>query len=181
MVSTDSTVVDFRAKTLRAPALRVSGTVKGLGSIGYTMNARRGGASAPDLLAHVLLPVANEDDARATARALGPYGPDRVTALHVVEKGDGVADKTPVEQSEAVAADAFEAVRETFPDAAAHTAYARDVVGAIFESADEVGATAIAYRSRGGGRLMQFLTGDLSLRLVTEADRPVIALPRREG
>lgn len=137
-------------------------------------------AGPRDILAHVLLPVANEDDARDTARELAPYEPDQVTTLHVVEKGEGVPDKTPVELSEAMAGDAFAAVRETFPDAGDHTAYARDVVAAIFEAADELDATAIAYRSRGGGRLMQFLSGDLSLRLVTEADRPVIALPRRE-
>ena len=143
------------------------------------MSARRDG-DASRLLAHVLVPVANEEDARTSARALEPYGPERVTTLHVVEKGKGVADKTPVEQSEAIAEDAFAALRETFPEAEDHTAYARDVVGAIFEAADEVGASAIAYRSRGGGRLMQFLSGDLSLRLVTEADRPVIALPRED-
>jgi hypothetical protein len=28
---------------------------------------------------------------------------------------------------------------------------------------------------------MQFLSGDLSLKLVTDADRPVIALPRAES
>lgn len=130
-----------------------------------------------DLLDHVLLPVANDNDALATATALQPYGPDRVTALHVVEKGEGVPDKTPVEQSEELAADAYAAVRTVFPDADDHTAYGRNVVRKIFETADEVGASAIAYRSRGGGRLMQFLSGDLSLRLVTNADIPVIALP----
>lgn len=34
-----------------------------------------------DLLSHVLLPVAHEDDALATARALDPYQLDQVTAL----------------------------------------------------------------------------------------------------
>jgi len=131
-----------------------------------------------DLLGHVLLPVAHEEDARKTAVALEPYDPARVTALHVVEKGGGVADKTPVEQSEELAEESYAAVRAVFPDADDHTAYARDVVGAIFEAAEEVGATAIAYRSRGGNRLLQFLSGDRSLKLVTNADRPVIALPR---
>lgn len=65
-----------------------------------------------------------------------------------------------------------------FPDTNEHTAYSRDVVAAIFEAAAEVEASAIAYRSRGGNRLMQFLSGDLSLKLVTQCDRPVIALPR---
>lgn len=136
------------------------------------------GNESRELLAHVLLPVANEEDARATARELEPYQPEHVTALHVVEKGGGVPDKTPVEQSEELAEESYAAVRSVFPDADDHTAYARDIVGAIFEAADEVDATAIAYRSRGGNRLMQFLSGDLTLKLVTDADRPVIALPQ---
>lgn len=76
----------------------------------------------PDLLEHVLLPVANEADAQATARELEPYHPGHVTALHVVEKGGGVPDKTPVEQSEQLAEDSFAAVRTVFPDADEHTA-----------------------------------------------------------
>jgi len=130
------------------------------------------------MLAHVLVPVAHEEDALATARALEPYQPERVTALHVVEKGGGVPDKTPVEQSEELAEESFAAVRTVFPDAGDHTAYGRDVAETIFDAADDVDPTAIAFRSRGGNRLMQFLSGDLSLKLVTNADRPVIALPR---
>jgi nucleotide-binding universal stress UspA family protein len=133
-----------------------------------------------DLLRNVLVPVANEEDAAATARALARYDPAHVTAMHVVEKGEGVPDKTPVAQSEEIAARSYDAVREVFPDASEHTAYDRHVVEAIFEAAETVDASAIAYRSRGGNRLLQFLSGDLSLRLVTEADRPVIALPVRE-
>lgn len=133
-----------------------------------------------DLLAHVLLPVAHEADALATATAIEPYGPAHVTALHVVEKGGGVPDKTPVEQSEELAEESYAAVRSVFPDADDHTAYGRDVAAKIFDAADEVDASAIAYRSRGGNRLMQFLSGDISVKLVTQADRPVIALPREE-
>ena len=133
--------------------------------------------SQRELLDHVLVPVAHGEDALRTAKALVPYNPDHVTALHVVEKAGGAPDKTPVEQSEEVAAESYAAVRTIFSDADTHTAYARDVVGAIFEAADEVDASAIAYRSRGGNRVMHFLSGDLSLKLVTEGNRPVIALP----
>ncbi|WP_435095026.1 universal stress protein [Halorubrum sp. N11] len=134
--------------------------------------------SEQDLLGHVLLPVAHEEDALGTARALEPYSPNRVTALHVVEKGEGTPDKTPVEQSEELAAESYAAVRTVFPDADDHTAYARDVADAIFDAVDEVGASAIAYRSRDGNRLMKFLSGDLSITLVTKSHVPVIALPR---
>ena len=134
-----------------------------------------------NILEHVLLPVAHEEDALATARRLEPYDPERVTALHVVEKGGGVPDKTPVEQSEELAEESYAAVREVFPDADEHTAYGRDIAEAIFEAAETVDASAIAYRARGGNRLMQFLSGDLSLKLVTDADRPVIALPRADA
>lgn len=137
-----------------------------------------GDSSHGALLAHVLLPVANEEDARRTARALEPYDPGRVSALHVVEKGEGVPDKTPVAQSEEQAEAAFAAIRGVFPDASDHVAYDRDVLDAILETAREIDASAIAFRSREGGRLLQFLSGDLSIKLVTNADRPVIALPR---
>ncbi|ERH05973.1 MAG: universal stress protein family [Halonotius sp. J07HN4] len=131
-----------------------------------------------ELLRHVLLPVATEADAEATAEALAPYTPEQVTVLHVIEKGEGVPDKTPVERSEGIAEAAVAAIRAEFPTADLLKAYSRNVVDAILESADAVNASAIAYRSRGGNRLVQFLSGDLSLKLVTNADRPVIALPR---
>ncbi|MFB6110019.1 MAG: universal stress protein [Halodesulfurarchaeum sp.] len=130
-----------------------------------------------DLLEHVLLPVANRDDAEASAAALEPYAPERVSALHVVEKGEGVPDKTPVEQSERIAEASFAAIREAFPGAETHTDYARDVVEAIIRAAAGIDASAIAFHSRGGSRLVQFLSGDRTLRLVTDADRPVISLP----
>ncbi len=132
------------------------------------------------LLEHVLIPVANESDARETARALGPYSPAHVTVTHVVEKGGGAPDKTPVEHSEEVAEAAYDAVRETFPDAETHTTYETDVAEGIFEAAADVGATAIAYRAREGNRIVRFLSGDLSLKLITDAQVPVIALPEAE-
>jgi len=137
-------------------------------------------ADQQDLLDHVLLPVANEADALATAKGLEPYGPDHVTALHVVEKGEGVPDKSPVEQSEELAEESYAAVRTVFPDADEHTAYDRHVVEAIFEAADAVDASAIAFHARGGSRLLQFLSGDITLKLVTNADIPVLALPDEE-
>jgi nucleotide-binding universal stress UspA family protein len=136
------------------------------------------------VMGHVLVPVASVDDARATAAALAAYAPGRTTVVHVVEKGGGVPDKTPVEQSETVAEAAFEVFHERFPDADTHVAYGSDVVETIVDTAEEVDATAIAFQPRGGSRLVQFLSGDRALRLVTEADRPVVSLTigdRRES
>ena len=126
---------------------------------------------------HALVPVANQEDARATAQNLEPYDFGRITVLHVVEKGEGVPDKTPVEQSEQVAAEAFDVFRETFPDAETEITYRRDVVEGVLEVADGIDASAIVFRPRGGSRIVQWLSGDRSLRLITEADRPVISVP----
>ncbi len=132
------------------------------------------------LLSRVLVPVANEPDARKTATQLAAYSPETVIALHVVEKGGGSPDKTPLEQSEGIARDSFAAVQEQFPDVETATAYDTSILNGIFQTAEEVDASAIVYRSRGGNRLAHFLSGDLSLKLVTRADRPVIALPKIE-
>ncbi len=137
--------------------------------------------SQQGLLENVLVPVAHEEDALKTAKALAPYTPGRVTVLHVVEKAGGAPDKTPVEQSEEIAVESYDTVREIFPDADIHVKYSRDIVDAIFEAAEDIDASAVAYRSRGGNRIVQFLSGDLSLKLVTKCDRPVIALPQVES
>ncbi len=55
------------------------------------------------LTQHAIVPVANQKDARITAQILESYEFEWITVLHVVEKGEGVPDKIPVEQSEEVA------------------------------------------------------------------------------
>lgn len=126
---------------------------------------------------HFVVPVADEEDARVTAQILQSYEYDRVTVVHVVEKGEGVPDKMPLEQAERRAADAFAAFRKVVPGAEEEITYHRDVVAAIIEVAADAEASSIVFRPWGGSRVVQFLSGDTALRLVTEADRPVIALP----
>lgn len=129
---------------------------------------------------HIIVPVADPDDARATATALKPYDVGQVTVLSVVEKGGGVPDKTPVEQSEDLAADSFTTFRAVWPDATTEITYATDVVAGILDAAEDHNASAIVFCPRRGSRIRQFLSGDRTLRLVTEADRPVITVPDGE-
>lgn len=131
------------------------------------------------LTGHLVVPVTNAEDARETARILDAYEHDEVTVVHVIEKGEGVPDKMPLEQAEQRAADAIAAFRDIIPEADEEIAYQRDVVGAIIDIGIEVNASAIAFRPRGGNRLVQFLSGDTALKLVTDADQPVIALPEK--
>ncbi|WP_435181810.1 universal stress protein [Halorussus sp. AFM4] len=133
----------------------------------------------------ILVPVASEDDARRTARALREHfdlGETAATFAYVVEKAGGAPDKAGVEQREAVAERAFAAASAEL-DAGAETriVYDTDVAEGIRRAAAEVGADAIVFVPRtGGGRLARLLTGDVALSLVTETDRPVVALPNAE-
>lgn len=129
------------------------------------------------IIEHLVVPVANEEDARETARVLDTYEYGQITVVHVIEKGEGVPDKLPLEQAEQRASNTFGAFRGFIPEIDTETAYHRNVVAAILEVATDVDASAIAFRPRGGNRLVQFLSGDTALKLITEADRPVIALP----
>jgi len=134
----------------------------------------------PDsLTAHLVVPIADDEDARATAETLGAYEFGTVTAVHVVEKGGGTPDKIPLEQAEQRADEALGAFRDVLPDAETELTYDTDIVDGVFDVAADVSASAIAFRPRGGSRIAQFISGDTALTLVTESDRPVIALPEQ--
>ena len=124
------------------------------------------------LTAHLVVSVTNADDARATARSLREYPHGEVTVVHVVEKTGGAPDKLSLEQAE----ESFAAFQEVMPDIEAELVHDEDVVGGIVALAVAVDGSAIAFRPRGGSRLVQLLAGDRARNLVTKPDLPVIAL-----
>lgn len=134
------------------------------------------------IVQHIVVPVATEEDAAATCTAIKPYLDEieRVTAVHVIEKAGGAPDKAPLEKRQEDAADILASVDTALSDRVdvdTQTAYGTDIVVTLFEEAANVGGTAIAFRSRGGGRIERLLGGDVSTKLVTDPELPVISLP----
>jgi nucleotide-binding universal stress UspA family protein len=136
-----------------------------------------------DLLSTVVVPVADQDDARATAKSLaGLLDDDRAVVVHVVQHTKGGLDTASVEQLKADAESIFAAAGEVFDGAGiggyeTRLVYDTDVAAAIFRVAEEADATAISFTPRGGSRWVRLLTGDVALDLVTDTDRPVVVLP----
>lgn len=134
------------------------------------------------ILDHVLVPVASEDDARATCEAVDRYldGVQRLTAVHVIEKAGGAPDKAPLEKREEDAAEFLAVFESCAPDGVpvdTRTTYGTDVVDALFEEAADAGATAVAFRPREGSWILRLITGNTASRLTTDPDVPVISLP----
>lgn len=133
------------------------------------------------LFDRIVVPVASESDAVDTARALAPYTDDigHLTVVHVIEKAGGAPDKAGVEQREGAASKTFDAFAETLSavEAETRTVFHTDVVDGILQAAAETDASAVAFTPRTGGRIVRFLSGDVTLSLVTEAPLPVVSLP----
>ena len=134
-----------------------------------------------DVFDRVLLPVAGDEDAAATARAADSYLDGEIIAINVVEKAGGAPDKASVEQREAEAEKAFDVLRDALGDVETEIRYGTDVADTIFAAADDHDVTSIVVTPRGGSRLVRLLTGDVALSLVSESDRPVVVLPDSES
>lgn len=139
------------------------------------------------ILTHLLVPVANEDDARATCRELTSSldpSTERITVVHVIEKAGGYMDKAPLEARQEQAEDVFAIVEDSFgdgPEVRRELRYGTDVIDEIVAAADELGVTAIGFTPQSGGRVREFLSGDLSYRLITESHQPVVVFSSGGG
>ncbi len=138
-----------------------------------------------DLMVRPVIPVAGEADAETTYDAVAPYlDPDsEPIVINVIEKAGGGIDKASVEQREAVAEAAFETFRaraaQDGVDVETEIRYGTDVAETIEAAAADADATAIAFLARGGGRLVEFLSGSVRSKLTIDNDRPVVVLPHR--
>lgn len=130
------------------------------------------------LLDHVLVPVANEADARETAAAVKEIEPAHVTALYIVEKADGSIDPVPQQYLKEDGENALRVFDEVFPGADHELTYADNLVERIYSVAADIDATAVAYRSRGGSRFVRLISGDHALKLIKDPPIPVISLPQ---
>ncbi|WP_435551779.1 universal stress protein [Natrinema sp. CGMCC1.2065] len=140
------------------------------------------------LFRRIVVPIANRDDATATATALRPHvaGTDRtVIVVHVIEKSSGAPDKASVEQRKRYAEDVFAIVTDEFDDSRisieTDLRYGTDIATAIIVAAHDSDASAIAFTPRGGSRWRKLLTGDVSHNLIEDSDIPVLVLPRPNG
>lgn len=134
-----------------------------------------------DLLSNVVIPVASEEVAGRTAHIAREYLPEdaRVTVVHVVQDEEAFADATE-EEWEAFATEAFEQFQDAYgDDVETDIRYGTDVVDGVFETAGDVDASAIVFTPRGGSRWRQLMSGDVARQLVSEGERPVLALPRK--
>lgn len=132
-------------------------------------------------LQHVAVPLANDEDVTRTATALDPYLDEinRATGIHVIETRPGAVNKAPMEKRRADAEtflSAFESRLSGRVIVETRIAFGANVAETIVETADEVGATAIVFRSRGSGRLARLLSGNTTARLVTDPALPVLSL-----
>ncbi|WP_436925080.1 universal stress protein [Halosimplex amylolyticum] len=134
----------------------------------------------------VVVPLASESDAEATAEALAAHlgaGTDAVVAVHVVEKAGGAPDKASVEQREREAEDVFDAFAAGLDgvDVEREIRYGTDVAETVVEAAHDHDSTAIVFTPRGGSRWVKLLTGDVATTLLEESDVPVVVLPDEAG
>lgn len=67
------------------------------------------------LTGQLVAPVADEEDARASATAINEYPRDRHAVVSGVENGGGLSDTLSVEQAELLAEDSFAVFRDISP------------------------------------------------------------------
>jgi nucleotide-binding universal stress UspA family protein len=139
------------------------------------------------LLDRPLVPVADPDDAAATYEELRPYLLETEIVpivVHAVEKAGGAPDKASVEQRKEHAEKTFEAFRKWAEidgvEVDTKLLYGTDIAATIVDAADEAGASAIVFRSRGDSQWIDLVSGRVRSKLLDSSNHPVVVLPKQE-
>lgn len=128
----------------------------------------------------VIVPVADPEDAERTTTALAPRldRTSTVIIVHVIENDDGQATTPREEYANEILDRACAPLEGSDATVETETLYGDDVVATIFDAAETRDASAIAFTPREGGRITEWLTGNMARRLIREGSVPVIALPK---
>jgi len=139
------------------------------------------------LFEHALVPVASQEDAEATMRAVLPYLESQggeVTVVHVIDESGDTPDEAPAQQRESAAREMFAIAREATADTnvtlTTEIRYGTDVGATIIDTANELDASAIVFTPRESNRWVRLLTGDVAVSLVAKSNIPVLTLPDTE-
>lgn len=138
------------------------------------------------LFQRVVVPVANEEDARATGRSLAthlePGG--QVTVVHVVPDMPGTPDPAPTAALLEEAENLFDAFEEGLGGAGGEVhreaLHEPHVAEAILETVEGFDATAVAFTPRGGSRWVRLLAGDVTTPLIEGSRVPIVIFPDPE-
>ena len=137
-----------------------------------------------DLFERILVPIADPEDAEATARALRPHLEPNTTLIvtHVVQ---GEAGETSVKKGR----DQFAgATYETFSDILYRrdlqfewvTLEAREVAEAIIDAVAMTEATLVAFTPRDIDTWSRTISGDPGGQIIRESDVPVMVFPNQK-
>lgn len=136
------------------------------------------------MFSHLLVPIANRDDAERTCAQLVQSiesDIDVITVVFVIETTDGYPDRTSPAAMKREAEWVFSYVEEYFhegPEIRRELRAGNEPVAQIIAAADELGVSAIGFSPRPKTTLQRILTANHSYRLITESHYPVIAFSK---
>lgn len=133
----------------------------------------------------VLLPVANEDDAKRTCTAVRPHLNEdnaEIVALYVVERREGGPAAASLEQLEEHGRNTLAIVEGAFAGSTVtvetELREGVDLIATIFTAAEDSDVDCIAFVPRPKGRLVALLSGDPGWKLINQTQHPILVLPR---
>ncbi|MDR5673580.1 universal stress protein [Halalkaliarchaeum sp. AArc-GB] len=140
-----------------------------------------------NLLRRIIVPIANEEDTKATCEALRPHIDETVelvNVLYVIEQTKGYMDPASPEALKQKAREWFMIAETSLNAGEAFQTELRagtDIVDEIVASASDHDATAIVFKPRqSSGLLSHLFSRGLKDELLSESPCPVISLPETD-